>query len=561
MHDYHEGNGEPDGQDRHMKYILIVVLLVSLIGQASALVPVSYTCCKSFSDNGTMLENMDTKTNWTLGGGLVNNDTINFTEGTKGLKITSTNAVNGYITRTTFPSNATNISNVAFDVYVDNASNLNSMYLQLHNNSSVAIKATKYITAYTGWNRYVINFSTFTLAGGDLYTNSHQGGRFVVTSNSGVTVNVTIDNLVYNINGQANLIYTFDDGYKNITTYAKPILDANNQKAASFVIMSFTQNPLWLNLTNLHSLQSANWDISSHSYFHNGLTSVNASVLNNETAGAKAYLVANGFAKSAEIFAYPGGAWNNTVLDSVKASYKIGRIYNTNTNQKHLSTVVNSSYLIQVKDMQNTVTVANAKTYINDTIAQKGLLVLGFHDLVLSGQGESTTRYNISAFNDIVNFSVLSGINVVTFSDYLVPVTNYAPIYQKNVTIFSNGSLGYIDNNMNDEFTVNMTSVPSSDSININVTQWNETGDYYKKWNESSSNATLTTTHTIGDFPANTSIQIKKNGVNWNAYTSNSTGYISFNYADGYSDIQFEAENATISEATLSPEQVQIIII
>ena len=99
---------------------------------------------------------------------------------------------------------------------------------------------------------------------------------------------------------------------------------------------------------------------------------------------------------------------------------------------------------------------------------------------------------------------------------------------------------------------VNASIIPSSDSITVNITAWNITGDYYKKWNESSTNASVTTQHTIGDFPANTAIQIKKNGINWNTYTSNSTGYITFTYADGYSDIQFEAELGTTASSSAS---------
>jgi len=95
--------------------------------------------------------------------------------------------------------------------------------------------------------------------------------------------------------------------------------------------------------------------------------------------------------------------------------------------------------------------------------------------------------------------------------------------------------------------------IPSSDSLNVTITIWNTTGDYYKKWNESSSNFSVTTRHIIGDFPATTIIQIKKNGANWNNYTSNATGYISFTYTDGYSDIQFEAQVADTIHSSCTP--------
>jgi hypothetical protein len=40
-------------------------------------------------------------------------------------------------------------------------------------------------------------------------------------------------------------------------------------------------------------------------------------------------------------------------------------------------------------------------------------------------------------------------------------------------------------------------------------------------------------------------IVIKKNGAYWNTFTSNSSGYINFTYSEGYSNIQFEAQQDT----------------
>ncbi len=87
---------------------------------------------------------------------------------------------------------------------------------------------------------------------------------------------------------------------------------------------------------------------------------------------------------------------------------------------------------------------------------------------------------------------------------------------------------------------LNTTITVSSDKIRVNVAVWNTTGEYYKKWNESSLNSSVMVSHTIGDFPPDAVIQVKRNGVQWNNYTSNSTGYISFTHS-GYSEVQFEA--------------------
>ncbi|MCZ7357383.1 MAG: LamG domain-containing protein, partial [Candidatus Methanoperedens sp.] len=119
---------------------------------------------------------------------------------------------------------------------------------------------------------------------------------------------------------------------------------------------------------------------------------------------------------------------------------------------------------------------------------------------------------------------------------------SYTAMLSKNTTIYSNGTSEFTLYNDSVWYSaVKMTIVPSSDSVVVNVSKWNSIGDYFKKWNESSTNSSVTTSHVIGDFPSNTKIDIKKNGAKWHTYTSNSTGYITFTYNDGYSQIHFEA--------------------
>jgi len=85
--------------------------------------------------------------------------------------------------------------------------------------------------------------------------------------------------------------------------------------------------------------------------------------------------------------------------------------------------------------------------------------------------------------------------------------------------------------------------IPSSDSINVSVTTWNTTGDYYKKWNEGSINESVTTQYFIGDLLPSSNYYVK---VYWNNgtkfqdiyITSNSSGYIVYNLT-GYESARY----------------------
>ena len=57
----------------------------------------------------------------------------------------------------------------------------------------------------------------------------------------------------------------------------------------------------------------------------------------------------------------------------------------------------------------------------------------------------------------------------------------------------------------------------------------------------SSTNPSMTTNYTIGDFPINTNIDIMSDGVLHGTYLSTPIGYIAFNYSGVYSEQQFES--------------------
>ncbi|MFA4870961.1 MAG: hypothetical protein WC623_22370 [Pedobacter sp.] len=132
----------------------------------------------------------------------------------------------------------------------------------------------------------------------------------------------------------------------------------------------------------------------------------------------------------------------------------------------------------------------------------------------------------------------------------------YKDITSVNITSQNGSSIGLKMLNNNKLYVL-----PNSSRIfNITVLTWNPTGDYYKKWTESSTNASTTTQHIIGDFPINTNIQIKRDGVNYAQLTSNASGYINWTYSGGYSEHQFEIYiapvldsigNKTVAEASL----------
>jgi hypothetical protein len=93
--------------------------------------------------------------------------------------------------------------------------------------------------------------------------------------------------------------------------------------------------------------------------------------------------------------------------------------------------------------------------------------------------------------------------------------------------------------------TLNMFIIPSKENVEIfSMSKDLDANQKYKKWFEKSPLLSASasgdiqktsTRYIVGNFAPDTQIMIRVNNSFWNAYTSNSSGYIDFVY-DGYPD-------------------------
>ena len=153
---------------------------------------------------------------------------------------------------------------------------------------------------------------------------------------------------------------------------------------------------------------------------------------------------------------------------------------------------------------------------LNATI-DEGLL--GFY-------GNSISRQKLSAFN-----------------------TRYAFRNSSNI-IYMNGTIDALMNfsQHNSDSQIRLIIIPStgwsSDDyrqfMSVNISDWSVSGNYYKKWTETPTNATAVVNHTIGDLNAHTKYNVVVDGSAWGTYTSNASGFITFSYDGGYSTKIFE---------------------
>ena len=498
---------------------------------------------------------------WTVGGNgaYQEPDRVNFKQGSEGLKLIATNGNRAYSDKI-IDNDFSNTNNFVIWLYVYNATSFDFLRIYL---TSVGNSWNRYFQANiyseppgykTGWNKLVFDKNSFLSFYNESWNNRMNRMRIAIYPKVDQNTNASIDDLRTNLNGKrGKIIITFDDGDKNVSTKALPILNANNQSGVSFAITSWIGNTGYMNISDLKNLQSNGWDISSHSVDHPHLTDLDSSNLTTELNNSYDWLVNNNFQKSAGFMAYPYGTFNDNVINYVKKRYIFGRSTSQQPINPHFDPTDDAELYIQrVIYVLNTTSVQAVKAKIDDVINNKLLGVLLFHDIVDpnytfgSDPANDPYRYKTSDFQNISDYlkSNSNDIDVVTYSDYIIPnINSFTPVINKTTRIYSNGTSVLITNNKYDEYMPNMTVIPLSGSIDIGITQYNETNGYIK-FNESSSNNDLQVSYAIGDRIPNQLYSVKiywANGTKYQDFSllANSTGHINYN-STGFEDSRYQ---------------------
>ena len=122
------------------------------------------------------------------------------------------------------------------------------------------------------------------------------------------------------------VILSFDDGWEDQFTYAFPVLRKYGFTATFFIVTNYVGRRDFLSWNQIRKLASAGMTIGSHSCTHPFLSRiVDHSVFESEISGSKRTIELH-LGKPIEEFAYPYGAFNQSVIQLVeKAGYRSAR--------------------------------------------------------------------------------------------------------------------------------------------------------------------------------------------------------------------------------------------
>lgn len=114
---------------------------------------------------------------------------------------------------------------------------------------------------------------------------------------------------------------TFDDGYDDAYTAARPVLERYHQTATFYVITGFLNRPHYMTWSQVEALDHEGMEIASHTVHHPSLPLLRGSALATELTASRAELESH-LGHPVLDFAYPGGELNATVVAAVaRAGY------------------------------------------------------------------------------------------------------------------------------------------------------------------------------------------------------------------------------------------------
>jgi len=165
-----------------------------------------------------------------------------------------------------------------------------------------------------GYTRYVVSAADFRI---QMESLAQQGWR-------GKNVSQAIESLDKpSYDGQSldnkSVCITFDDGCETDLLCSAPILKEFGFGATFYITAGFVGQPGYLSEAQVRSLAALGFEVGCHSLTHPYLTDIDRSRLHQETAEAKDQLEQLA-GVPVEHFSCPGGRWNASVIEAVKAA-------------------------------------------------------------------------------------------------------------------------------------------------------------------------------------------------------------------------------------------------
>ncbi len=267
------------------------------------------------------------------------------------------------------------------------------------------------------------NLATTTISGGDLTVDTDT--LYVDSKNKRVGIGTSLPNYQLDIDGdisadrirfissqpQPLVSFVFDDGRVEDYTVMKPIFDAQGEIAVSAIITDQPGTDGYLTWVQIQELQSAGWEITSHTKSHPYLTTLTETQLEEELLGSKQALEDQGII--VRNFVYPYGDRDETVRRIVRKYYRSARATYSGPNP-----VVLSTYNLSATQMDDLTLLPTYKADVDIAESENKWVIFYIHP----------TRHEeqeiITMMDELIDYIQAKDIPIVTIDQALDLVGN-----------------------------------------------------------------------------------------------------------------------------------------
>lgn len=200
--------------------------------------------------------------------------------------------------------------------------------------------------------------------------------------------------------------FSYDDGSDTWYNIGFPIFQQYGFPGVAFI----NATNWWITapgtIDKLHEMQDAGWEISNHTYDHNGISESNVSSM-------KDWLDAHGFPNSG--FTAPNNIWDHSKVNIVK---KYSPYYSTATELPGMSQPFDI-YFLQRINLTNRDNIETIKGYLDDAVANHKWIIFIAHEFGGTYGDGSTWYQSAQLLTMVFNEIVARGIPVKTVREVI----------------------------------------------------------------------------------------------------------------------------------------------
>src|SRR3989344_6797961 len=182
---------------------------------------------------------------------------------------------------------------------------------------------------------------------------------------------------------QPIITITFDDGWESIYTNALPTLQRNGLKTTQYLISGIFDNPSYMSIKQIQSMQKAGHEVGGHTASHADLTMLDDQQLNYELVDSQTALSKN-FGAVVD-FTSPYGAYNAHTLKMIGQHYRSQKNAEGDPAANELEAInIRSGFnALNIKSysVRKTTTIDDLKKLIKAAQDHNGWLILTYHQI------------------------------------------------------------------------------------------------------------------------------------------------------------------------------------